>query len=52
MLKIFVTDDKEHESKIREALKKKDGYCPCKLGKLKENKCMCEEFVNQNTTGL
>lgn len=36
MLKIFVTDDKEHESKIREALKKKDGYCPCKLGKLKE----------------
>lgn len=51
MFKIFVTKDKEHEKKIRDALKKKDGYCPCKLGKLKENKCMCEEFVNQNTTG-
>ena len=24
-----------------------DGFCPCKLGKLPENKCMCEEFKAQ-----
>ena len=32
---------------VKEGLLKKDGYCPCKLGKLEENKCMCEEFKAQ-----
>lgn len=51
MFKIFVTKDKEHEKKIREALKNNDGFCPCKLGKLKENKCICAEFANQDYAG-
>ena len=34
-------DDKKIVEKIKEGLKKKDGFCPCKLGKLPENKCMC-----------
>lgn len=32
---------------IREGLKQKDGYCPCKMGKEPENKCICEEFKAQ-----
>lgn len=32
---------------VKEGLEKKGGYCPCKLGKLEENKCMCEEFKAQ-----
>ena len=32
---------------IRQGLKEKDGFCPCKLGKLPENKCICEEFKAQ-----
>lgn len=52
MLQIFVTQDKEHEEKIRAALKNNDGYCPCKLGKLQENICQCEEFLNQDSEGF
>lgn len=32
---------------IRQGLKEKDGFCPCKIGKLPENKCICEEFKAQ-----
>jgi ferredoxin-thioredoxin reductase catalytic subunit len=34
-------------AKIQEGLKKKDGYCPCRLQKLEEYKCICEEFKQQ-----
>ena len=37
----------ELNRKIREGLKAKDGYCPCRVGKLPEYKCMCEEFRRQ-----
>ena len=40
-------ENKEIVAKIKEGLRKKDGFCPCKTGKLPENKCMCEEFREQ-----
>jgi ferredoxin-thioredoxin reductase catalytic subunit len=40
-------DDKAVVERIKKGLKEKDGFCPCKLGKLPENKCMCEEFKAQ-----
>lgn len=46
-MKIRLNDDQEVVEQIREGLRLKDGYCPCKVGKLPENKCMCEEFRNQ-----
>lgn len=46
-MKIRLNEDKEVVKRIQEGLKKKDGYCPCKVGKLPENKCMCEEFKSQ-----
>lgn len=42
-----LNEDKEIVSRIREGLKAKDGFCPCRLGKKKEFKCMCEEFRAQ-----
>lgn len=45
--KIILNPDKEVVKTIREGLKAKDGFCPCKLGKKPENKCMCEEFKQQ-----
>ncbi len=44
---VRLNDDKELVAQIKQGLKEKGGYCPCKLGKLKENKCMCEEFKTQ-----
>lgn len=40
-------EDKSVVERIKKGLKEKDGFCPCKLGKLPENKCMCEEFKAQ-----
>ena len=47
MAKIKVNEDKEIVSAIREGLKKNDGYCPCRIERTPETKCMCEEFRNQ-----
>lgn len=44
---IHLNEDKEIVEKIREGLKAKDGYCPCRLAKTPENKCICKEFRDQ-----
>ena len=46
-MKITLNPDKEIVKTIKDGLKMKDGFCPCKLGKKPENKCMCEEFKAQ-----
>lgn len=32
---------------MRQGLKDKDGYCPCRIERIPENKCMCKEFRDQ-----
>ena len=44
---VTLNPDKEIVEIIKQGLKEKDGYCPCKLGKAPENKCMCKEFREQ-----
>ncbi len=44
---IRLNEDQEIVKTIKEGLKKKGGYCPCRLGKKEEYKCMCEEFKAQ-----
>lgn len=46
---IKVTKDKELEQQIRKALKGNDGYCPCRVQKITDNKCMCKEFREQES---
>ena len=46
-MKIRLNENEEVVRRIREGLKKKNGFCPCKLGQKPENKCMCEEFKAQ-----
>lgn len=46
-MKIRLNENKELVEKIREGLKKKDGYCPCRVEKKDENICMCQEFRDQ-----
>ncbi len=50
-MKVTTNSDKELVSKIRAALKKKDGYCPCKIEKHPDTKCMCKEFRDQIEAG-
>ena len=44
---ITLNPNKELVAKIKDGLKKKDGYCPCRLERTPENKCMCKEFREQ-----
>ena len=46
-MKITLNPDEKIVAKIKEGLKAKDGYCPCRVAKIPENKCMCKEFREQ-----
>lgn len=46
-LKITFNEDEKIVNMIRNGLKKKDGYCPCRLEKTEDNICMCKEFRDQ-----
>ena len=46
-MKIELNPDKKIVEAIQEGLKRTNGYCPCRLEKVPENKCMCEEFKKQ-----
>lgn len=47
MAKIRLNEDKEIVNTVKAGLKAKDGYCPCRIGKKEEYKCMCQEFKEQ-----
>ena len=47
MLKITYNQNKQIVDKILDALDKNNGYCPCKLEKNNDTKCMCKEFREQ-----
>ncbi len=46
-MRIRLNEDKQIVATVREGLIAKGGYCPCRVGKKPEYKCMCEEFRNQ-----
>ena len=45
--KIRLNENKEVVKRIKEGLKAKGGYCPCRIEKTSENKCICKEFREQ-----
>ena len=44
---VSLNPDENIVKMIREGLKQKDGYCPCRLERTEENKCICKEFKEQ-----
>ena len=44
---IRLNENKEVVERIKAGLEKKGGYCPCRLERTPENKCMCKEFRDQ-----
>lgn len=46
-MKVRFSDDKKRVEEVLQGLKAKDGFCPCKVGKRPENKCICQEFKKQ-----
>ena len=46
-MSIRLNEDPEIVRVIREGLKAKGGYCPCRVQRTPEYKCMCKEFRDQ-----
>ncbi|MBE5749646.1 MAG: ferredoxin thioredoxin reductase catalytic beta chain [Clostridiales bacterium] len=46
-MKVKLNDDKEVVKLIQEGLERTGGYCPCRIKRTEEYKCMCEEFKQQ-----
>ena len=46
-MRVYENPDKETVRIVREGLAQKDGYCPCRLERTPDTKCMCTEFKNQ-----
>ena len=44
---VRLNENKELVAKIKEGLKKKGGYCPCRLERTEDTKCICREFREQ-----
>ena len=46
---IRLSDDKELVEEIKQKLKANDGYCPRRIIKNEDTKCMCKEFREQSS---
>ena len=44
---IRFNEDEQLVKSIKEGLEMTGGYCPCKLQRTDDNKCMCKEFRDQ-----
>lgn len=46
---IKLNPDKAVVEEIKNKLKANDGYCPCRITKSQDTKCMCKEFREQTS---
>ena len=46
-MKITLNPNQEIVKTIQEGLKRTGGYCPCRLNRTEDYKCMCKEFKQQ-----
>ena len=44
---IRLNEDKEIVKMVKDGLKRTGGYCPCRLERTEDTKCMCKEFREQ-----
>lgn len=46
-MSVKLNENEEIVQAVCQGLKQNGGYCPCRLEKTEENKCICKEFRNQ-----
>ena len=46
-MQITLNENKKLVETLQNKLKENGGYCPCKLEKTEDTKCMCKEFKEQ-----
>lgn len=48
-MKIELSKDKELVAEIKAKLKETGGYCPCRLERNENTKCICKDFREQKS---
>lgn len=46
-MKIILNPNEEVVKTVKEGLERTGGYCPCRLERTEDFKCMCKEFREQ-----
>lgn len=46
-MKVIYNPDTEVVKTVKEGLERTGGYCPCRLQRTEETKCICKEFKEQ-----
>ena len=46
-MKVRFNENQEVVDTVKAGLERTGGYCPCRLERTEENKCMCREFREQ-----
>lgn len=46
-MKVILNPDENIVRMIKDGLKQTGGYCPCRIQRTEENRCMCKEFKEQ-----
>lgn len=46
-MKVIFNPNQEVVDTVKKGLERTGGYCPCRLERTEENKCMCREFRDQ-----
>ena len=50
-MKIKVVDDPAIAEEIRQKIRENDGYCPCRVKKTPDTKCICKQFLESKKEG-
>lgn len=50
-MRVKTNPDKELVKEIRDKLKQNDRYCPCRISKTADTKCICKEFREKMERG-
>lgn len=46
-MKVILNPDEEIVRTVKEGLEKTGGYCPCRIDRTEDTKCVCKEFREQ-----
>ena len=46
-MQVVLNKDEDIVKAVKEGLEKTGGYCPCRIERTEENKCICKEFRDQ-----
>lgn len=51
-LKVYLNPNEEEAARIKKRIEENDGYCPCRLLRTPDNRCMCKFFRERNEEGF